>query len=96
LEHTEFTHATALPHWPDESQVCTAEVPEHWVELGVQLPEQVPEPEQTKGHVCVVCQAPDELQVWAAVPEHWLDPGTHEPEQAPALQADGHVVSTSP
>jgi hypothetical protein len=36
-----FVHATAVPHAPDELQVCTL-LPEHWVAPGVQEPEQAP------------------------------------------------------
>ena len=61
---------------PDESQVITS-VPEHFVEVGMQVPVQAP-PLQANGHVCVVCQKPLLLQIWALVPAHCAEDGVQE------------------
>jgi hypothetical protein len=76
---------------PLASQLCGV-VPEHCVAPGAQVPEQVPDPVQTYGQVCVVVHWPEALQVCDAVPLQRVAPAVQTPVHAPLAQANWHAV----
>jgi hypothetical protein len=96
--HTPTTQAwlvqlTAVPHMPLLLQVWTAELPEHCVVPGEQVPVQAPF-EQMELQATAVPHWPLLLQVWTPLPgppsavvEHFVTPGVHEPVQEPPTHA---------
>jgi hypothetical protein len=83
-----LVQATAVPHWPVGSHVCTP-LPEHCAWPGPHTPVHAPETQVVLAlqGLGVFCQVPLAVHVCGCWPLHWVEFGAQTPVHAPETHA---------